>query len=121
MGMKDRNGEWLSLLGGRRYLERSEILWQMNRDGFAHYSLGTAMRTYFLEHEIEHGSRRMYTEGGTPHSMRFSFVEENLVDLAVRRNTVAAKVMQMVARRYIRPDNELSHMLDAPDLQWRPC
>ena len=121
MGMKDAQGQWLSMLGGRRYLDRSEILWQMNRDRLGAYSLGTAMRAYFIEHEIEHGSRRLYTEGGTGHSMRFSFVPETLSDLVIRRETLAAKAMQIVARRYIRPDNELSHMLTAPEVKWMPC
>jgi hypothetical protein len=121
MGMKDKDGRWLSMLAGRRYLDRTDILWQMNRDGLAEYSLGTAMRAYFIEHEIAHGSRRLYTEGGTPHSMRFSFVPEDLTDLIIKRDTLAAKAMQIVARRYIRPDNELSHMLDAPELKWAPC
>ncbi len=121
MGMKDAQGRWLSMLGGRRYLDRSEILWQMNRDGLAGYSLGTAMRAYFIEHEIGHGSLRLYTEGGTPHSMRFSFVRENVTDLVMRRETLAAKAMQMMARRFIRPDNDLSHMLDAPEVKWMPC
>jgi hypothetical protein len=35
MGIQDREGRWLSMLGGRRYNDRSEILWQLNRDGFA--------------------------------------------------------------------------------------
>jgi hypothetical protein len=121
MGLKDRDGRWLSMLGGRRYLDRSEILWQMNRDGLPAYSLGTAMRAYFIEHEIAHGSRRLYTEGGTPHSMKFSFTPEKLTDLVVVRRTLQAKLMQMVARRYIKPDNELSHMLEARGLEWRPC
>jgi hypothetical protein len=121
MGMKDRNGEWLSLLGGRRYLDRSEILWQMNRDGLATYSLGTAMRSYCIEHEIEQGARRLYTEGGTAHAMRFSFVEEGLTDLTVVRRTLAAKAMRKLAQRYISPDNELSKMLSATGLDWQPC
>jgi hypothetical protein len=121
MGMKDGAGRWLSLLGGRRYLDRSEILWQMNRDGLKEYSLGTVMRCYFLEHEVARGSRRLYAEGGTPHSMSHSFVQENVTDLIVRRNTLAAKAMQLLARRYIPPDNELSRMLLSPTMEWRPC
>jgi len=121
MGIKDREGRWLSMLGGRRYGDRSEILWQMNRSGHATSSLGTVMRSYYIEHEIAHGSRRMYIEGGTPHPIKFSFVPEELTDLVVMRRTLAAKAMQMVARRWIAPDNELSHMLDTEDLGWQPC
>ena len=121
MGIKDREGRWLSLLGGRRYGDRSEILWQMNRSGHATSSLGTVMRSYCIKHEIAHGSRRLYIEGGTPHPIKFSFVPEELTDLVVMRRTLIAKAMHMVARRWIEPDNELSHMLDSKDLEWRPC
>lgn len=121
MGIKDRDGRWLSMLGGRRYLNRSEILWQLNRDGLATYSLGTVMRSYFIEHEIGCGSRRLYTEGGTPHSMKFSFELEELTDLVVVRRTLLAKAMQLLAQHLISRDNELSHMLGAQDLEWLPC
>ncbi len=121
MGLKDREGNWLSMLGGRRYLDRSEILWQLNRDGLAHYSLGTVMRSYFIEHEIAHGARRLYTEGGTPHSIRFSFVPEKLTDLAVVRQTVGGKLIQRAAQRLIQKDNDLSQMLSLPDEEWLDC
>jgi hypothetical protein len=121
MGIKDGDGRWLSMLGGRRHGDRSEILWQMNRSGLATSSLGTVMRSYYIEHEIAHGSRRMYIEGGTPHPIKFSFVPEELTDLVVMRRTLAAKAIQMVARRWISLDNELSHMLSAKDLVWLPC
>ena len=93
MGIKDREGRWLSVLGGRRYLDRSEILWQLNRDGLGAYSLGTVVRAYFIEHEIGQGSRRLYAEGGTPHSIRFSFVPEKLTDLILVRQSGAARAM----------------------------
>jgi hypothetical protein len=48
-------------------------------------------------------------------------VPEDLTDLVVMRRTLTAKAMQMVARRWISPDNELSHMLSAKDLEWLPC
>jgi hypothetical protein len=121
MGVKDRDGRWLSMLGGRRYLDRSEILWQLNRDGLAHYSLGTVMRSYFIEHEIAHGARRLYTEGGTPHSMKFSFVPEKLIDLAVIRQTMGGKLIQRAAQHLVQKDNELSQMLSLPDVEWLDC
>jgi hypothetical protein len=121
MGIKDREGRWLSMLGGRRYQDRSEILWQLNRGGLEPYSLGTVMRAYFIEHEIAQGSHRLYIEGGTPNPIKFSFVEEGLTDLVVVRRTLAAKAIRFVAQRYIKPDNELSLMLAAKDLEWLPC
>jgi hypothetical protein len=121
MGLKDGDGRWLSMLGGRRYLDRSEILWQLNRDGLAQYSLGTVMRSYFIEHEIAHGARRLYTEGGTPHSIKFSFVPEKLTDLAVVRQTVGGRIIQRAAQRLIKKDNELSQMLSLPNEEWFDC
>lgn len=121
MGLKDRDGRWLSMLGGRRYSGRSEILWQMNRDGFAADSLSTVMRSYFIEHEIRHGSTRLYIEGGTPQPIRFSFVQETLTDLAVVRRSALGRMMARLSRYYISPDNELANMLDAQDLCWQRC
>ncbi len=121
MGIRDRDGRWLSMLGGRRYLDRSELLWQMNRNGFRANSLGTVMRSYYIEHEIARGSRRLYIEGGTPHPIKFSFVPETLIDLGAVRQSLTAKAMQFVARRYVPPDNELSHMLSAKSSDWFYC
>ena len=121
MGIKDRDGRWLSMLAGRRYLDRSELLWQMNRDGLWSNSLSAVMRSYFIEHEVARGVRRVYIEGGTPHPIKFSFMPESLTDLVVMRQTITAKVMQGIAKRYISKDNELSHMLSAPELIWHPC
>lgn len=120
MGIKDREGRWLSILGGRRYLDRSEVLWQLNREGFAANSLSTVMRSYFIEHEIAQGSRRLYIEGGTEHPIGLSFMPENLTDLVVVRRTLAAKAMRMIALRRVSVSNELSRMLGATDLEWLP-
>jgi len=121
MGIKDREGRWLSILGGRRYLDRSEVLWQLNREGFAVNSLSTVMRSYFIEHEIAHGSRRLYIEGGTEHPIGFSFLPESLTDLVIVRRTLAAEAMRMFAVRYISGSNELSRLLGPTDLVWLSC
>ena len=121
MGLKDGEGRWLSLLGGRRYGGRSEILWQMNVDGRAADSLSTVMRSYFIEHEIARGSTRMYIEGGTPQPIRYSFVEERLIDLAVVRRSAVGQMMSRLAKYYISPDNDLANMLEAAGLVWRDC
>jgi hypothetical protein len=121
MGLKDGEGRWLSMLWGRRYGGRSEILWQMNVDGRAADSLSTVMRSYFIEHEIAQGSTRMYIEGGTPQPIRFSFVEERLIDLAVVRRSPVGETMARLARYTISPDNDLANMLDTQDLVWHDC
>jgi hypothetical protein len=111
MGIKDRAGRWLSLLGGRRHHGGTEILWQMNRSGLSAYSLSIVMRSYFMEHEIAHGMTKLYMEGGTAHPMRFSFVNDKVTDLVVVRRSRLGLVVPTLAHLFIKPDNELALML----------
>jgi hypothetical protein len=111
MGIKDRSGRWLSLLGGRRHHGGTEILWQMNRSGLSPYSLSIVMRSYFMEHEIAHGMTKLYMEGGTAHPMRFSFVNDKVTDLVVVRRSRLGVVVPTLANLFIKPDNELALML----------
>jgi hypothetical protein len=111
MGIKDRDGRWLSLLGGRRHHAGTEILWQMNRGGLSAYSLSIVMRSYFIEHEIAHGMTKLYMEGGTAHPMRFSFNNDKVTDLVVIRRSRLALLVPKLVRLFIKPDNELALML----------
>jgi hypothetical protein len=121
MGMKDGDGRWLALLGGRRYRDRTEVLWQVNRDGYPSHSLSSVMRSYCIEHEIGRGMKRLYFEGGTAHSIHHAFVREELVDLVAVRRSPIAWVMKNVAKRRVSPDNELADMLKDPETVWLPC
>ena len=116
MGIKDRDGRWLSLLGGRRRHDGTEILWQFNRDGLEVYSLSLVMRSYFIEHEIAHGMQRLYIEGGTPHPMRFSFVKQKVTDLVFLRKTRLSSIIRSIAKHVIKQDNDLAQMLLDPTL-----
>ncbi len=111
MGIKDKGGRWLSLLGGRRHHDGTEILWQMNRSGLSPYSLSIVMRSYFMEHEIAHGMTKLYMEGGTAHPMRFSFVNDKVTDLVVVRRSRLGLVVPTLAHLLIKPDNDLALML----------
>jgi hypothetical protein len=111
MGIKDRDGRWLSLLGGRRHHAVTEILWQMNRDGLSVYSLSLVMRAYFMEHEISHGMTRLYMEGGTAHPMRYSFVNDKVTDLVAMRRSWPSLLVRRLAKHLVKRDNELAVML----------
>ena len=118
MGMQDREGRWLSILAGRRFSGTSEILWQMNRDGYPDHSFSTVLRSYCMEHEIAHGGKRLQVEGGTFHSMHHSFQTEEIADLVVIR-PAAKRLSQMLANRYVPPDNTLADMLKSNTLLWQ--
>ncbi len=117
MGLKDREGNWLSVLAGRRFGETSEILWQLNRDGYPAHSIGTVMRSYCMEHEVKQGAKRLQVEGGTFHSMHHSFVQEEIIDFVVVRTT-ARSILRGLVRMFIPKDNSLAAMLKSPDLHW---
>jgi hypothetical protein len=121
MGMKDKEGRWLGILGGRRHKDRMEVLWQMNRAGLSTYSLSTVMRAYCMENEIRRRMKRLYFEGGTGHSLNHSFVKEELMDLVVVRRSMLAKWMKMLAKRTVSPDNELADVLKDPGIEWLSC
>ena len=122
MGLKDREGRWLALLGGRRFKDdRMEILWQMNRAGMHNHSLSTAMRAYCIDQEVERGTKRLYIEGGTAHSLHHAFVPEELIDLVVVRKSPLTKPMKKFAANKIYPDNALGELLKSPDVIWHPC
>lgn len=97
-GLRDAEGQWLSLIGGRRDGDVTTIDWQMNRVGLERYSLSTAMRAFLLEHEIARGTTRLYFEGGTPHAMRFAFTSTESTDvLAIRRCSLRAWMLRHFA------------------------
>lgn len=118
MGLKDSHGQWLSIVGARRVGNHSEILWQMNRDGFPLYSLSLVMRSFLIEHEVNHGATRFYLEGGSGHPIRQSFVSSTVTDLAVLRRSLPAFMTRKIASRVVEAENELACMLFDPDVTW---
>jgi hypothetical protein len=121
LGMKDRNGRWLAVLAGRRFKDRMEILWQMNCAGLPDHSLSTVMRAYCIEAEVARGTKRLYIEGGTKHSLHHAFVKEELIDLVVVRRSPLTRLMKKMAAHRIYPDNALGDVLRQPDTEWYPC
>jgi hypothetical protein len=117
VGVKTPDGQWMGLLGGRRHHGVSEIDWQMNRGGLEKYSVGTVIRAYLIEHEIEIGTSRLFFEGGTPHSMRNAFISEKAVDIVVAQRSLFVSVLRRVAH-WSPPKNFLLQTLVDPALRW---
>ncbi|NYF88631.1 hypothetical protein RBB79_03765 [Tunturiibacter empetritectus] len=118
VGVKRPDGQWISLLGGRRHHGVSEIDWQMNRGGLERYSVGTVIRAYLIEHEIKIGTGRLYFEGGTPHSMRHAFVSEKAVDIVVAKRSLFVSLLRRVAHWSPPKNNFLLQTLVDPALHW---
>lgn len=124
LGLRNDRGKWLSLIGGWRQGSVTVLHWQMNAAGYEKLSIGTAMRSYFLEHEVELGSRKLVYYGGTPHSLGNSFASEAVTDLVVRRRTLRAVSMHAqvrllsMFRPLIRINSQMVQILGDHKLEW---
>jgi hypothetical protein len=101
--LRANTGDWLGLIGGWRQAGTTVLLWQMNRAGYERDSLGTVMRSYFVEHEIEHGAEKIMFYGGTPNSIQNSFVQSKVTDLVVVRKSLRARLLCRVALIFAKP------------------
>ncbi len=123
-GLRAPDGRWLSLIGGWRQDGTTVLYWQMNSLGFQKHSIGTVMRSFYLEHEIAQGARRLLIYGGTSHTMRHAFTEEPVADLIVQRRGIRAMALRNLARFMGSPRNRfgrtnfLADTLRSADLHW---
>jgi hypothetical protein len=125
LGLRNRQGKWLSLIGGWRQGDVTVLHWQMNAAGYEKFSLGTAMRSYFLEHEVERGAKKLIYYGGTPHSMGNSFEREEVTDLIARRRSLGSTallgVVRLLAsiRSHVGINSLLVQTVGSSQLDWR--
>jgi hypothetical protein len=117
-GVRARDGRWLSLIGGRRQLQVTEIDWQMNLAGPPRNSLSTVMLSYMLEREINLGTKKLAFRGGTPHSMRHSFVSVDAVDVIAQRRSATAWLLRKLSRWILPEKNFLGQALRDGNLRW---
>ncbi|HTH54096.1 MAG TPA: hypothetical protein VL495_09105, partial [Edaphobacter sp.] len=118
-GIKDRDGRWISMAGGRRFNRWLEVHWLMNRNDLPAYSLSTVIRAYLIDNEAALGSERIYFQGGTIHSIRSAFQAEKVTDLVVMRRALRAP-MRLFVERMLPEDNMLRQVLLDKELEWRP-
>lgn len=117
VGLSGDGGEWISLLGGRRHHGVTEVDWQMNRSGLAKYSVGTVIRSYLIEYEITTGTKKLFFEGGTPHTMRHSFLTEEAMDIVVINRSLFR--LRNAARWLHLEKNFLVQTLMSPTVKWQ--
>ena len=66
VGLRHKNGEWLSILGGWYELDRAIVFIQMNDDrDYAHSALSVVMRGYLIESLISRGVPNLLFWAGT--------------------------------------------------------
>ncbi len=99
IGIREKSGEWLSLLGGWRQVGTTVMFFQMNATDRPRDSIGTVMRSYFLEHEVGRGTRNIFIYHGTNHSMANAFKIESVRDVIVRRKTIRSRLLHKLLQR----------------------
>jgi hypothetical protein len=110
-GLRAEKGEWLSLIGGRRYGDTTIIDWQMNRIDLGSISIGTAMRYFQTEHEIAMGCKWLRFNGSTPHSIQNSFQQETVTDLLWMRSPYGFNLVRRLWAKLLPDSNRLKAML----------
>jgi hypothetical protein len=120
LGIRGSNGEWLSVIGGRRHENGSFVEWQMNRADMTSFSLGTLMRSHLIEHEVQRGTKRLCFVGGTSHSIKHSIGPEHFVDLVALRRAFPAFLLRRFARPLMLEKTFLVQTLGDPKLKWQP-
>jgi hypothetical protein len=110
-GLRTVEGKWLSLLGGWRDDATTVLHWQLNSSGYEHDSVGIVIRSFFLEHEIAQGARKLLMFGGTPHSIRHAFDEDTIADLVLCRPSLRAAVLRVLARHLAPIDGRCTNHL----------
>lgn len=119
VGIRAEDGRWLSLMGGRRHHRWTEVDWQINRAGMDRLSLGTAMRCFFLENEVDLGAERLYFEGGTPHTMRHSLLTEKAVDIFALRPSWRVTLLRMASKSSYGNRNFMLQTLADETIRWQ--
>ncbi len=123
-GLRSLDGRWLSLIGGWRQGSITVLHWQMNAAGLEKHSIGTVMRSFFLESEIGRGAEQLLIYGGTPHTMRHAFEQQPIADLVVRRHGPQAALLCAASRFLATPkgllgrSNFLASTLQDATLDW---
>jgi len=98
LGLRTLEGTWVSLVGGWRQAGVTVHYWQMNKAGHEKLSIGKAMLSYFLEHEVSLGTRKLIYNGGTPNPIRFSFTPHEVTYLVVERKSRRGRALNGLTR-----------------------
>lgn len=125
LGLRNAQGQWISLIGGWRQAGVTVLQWQMNTAGYERFSIGTVMRSYYLDHEVKRGTRNLVYYGGTRHSLGHSFVREEVTDLIVQRLSLLSAAVQRIvqtvisSQTFLRIDSVLARAIGNQDLDWQ--
>jgi hypothetical protein len=117
-GIRDREGQWLSIAGGRISAGALEIDWQMNRADHPKFSLSAVLRAYLIDHAATMGLTRFQLAGGTTHPIQRSFLKARATDILILRPTLVSRLIRRMASTAWLRSNYLAQLLADPALVW---
>jgi hypothetical protein len=132
IALRSRSGELLSVVGGWRQGTTTVLQHQMNAAGYEKDSLSTVMRSYFLENEIQRGTRTVIFYHGTNDTISHAFEAETTRDLIVRRKSFYAYLLRRLASFLVSPRHYaethflggsttfFASVLTSDQLKWNP-
>jgi hypothetical protein len=107
MGLRLRDGTWLSILSGWRRNGSTYVDVQLNHSGFKSESLSAVMRAFLLEHEIGIGQKYIVFVGGCSALLeRYCHPSESVVDLLVTRYSIRGWWFKKAIRVFCDPSFE---------------
>lgn len=110
---------YVSAIGGRHFEDQAIIDWQINDKDFKKNSISTAARYLYFQHEIQRGTKLLSFEGGTPHSMQNSFLEEATTDVMAVRGPFSPQLIRRLIVALFPRSNFLSYILNDGRDTWR--
>ena len=113
MGLKDGSGNWLSYLAGWRQPDASSIEWQLNVDDMKTSSLTTAMRHYWLEHEVSLGTPRVIFVGETSPAWSRPCERDWCGDLLLTTKGAAGVLIKTIVQR-LSPTGQVASLYQKP-------
>lgn len=116
-GMRNLDGVWLGLIGGRRSGDMTFVDWQINAVHNGPLSLGTALRAFLVENEHVRGISLIHFEGGTSHTMSHAFLDDGARDLLFARPDLPARLLRVLAR-FFPPGGLLSQVILGSGVEW---
>lgn len=108
-GLLDAKGRWLSYVAGWREGDASLIEWQLNHGEQEGASLSTVMRSFFVEHEAEHGAKSIVFVGGTSSNWARACQPETCLDMLATRNGLVGGILSTLVAR-LHPGGQLGNL-----------
>ena len=111
-GLRTKDGEWISIVGGWAKGTRLFILIQLNHAGYKKASVSMVLRSYLIETAIESGIRHLKFLGGCEGALR-KYCRHLSDHLLVHRTNKLSRFSVWALARFF-PSSSIGHVINPP-------